>query len=80
MQFYRAIAADDHATVGKLIDEFFLPYLKIRNRKAGYAVSIVKAGAKLVGHDAGPVRAPLTDLTEDELEQLDVLIKKLGAQ
>ncbi|MDN7501087.1 5-dehydro-4-deoxyglucarate dehydratase, partial [Burkholderia gladioli] len=52
MDFYRAIAADDHATVGKLIDTFFLPYLKIRNRRAGYAVSIVKAGAKLVGHDA----------------------------
>ncbi|NIF87559.1 5-dehydro-4-deoxyglucarate dehydratase, partial [Burkholderia sp. Cy-637] len=71
---------DDHATVGKLIDEFFLPYLKIRNRRAGYAVSIVKAGAKLVGHDAGPVRAPLTDLNEAELAELDVLIKKLGAQ
>ncbi|MDA0602764.1 5-dehydro-4-deoxyglucarate dehydratase [Burkholderia gladioli] len=80
MDFYRAIAADDHATVGKLIDEFFLPYLKIRNRRAGYAVSIVKAGAKLVGHDAGPVRAPLTDLSEAELAELDVLIKKLGAQ
>jgi len=26
------------------------------------------------------VRAPLTDLTEDEMAQLDVLIKKLGAQ
>ena len=35
MEFYRAIAADDHATVGKLIDEFFLPYLAIRNRRAG---------------------------------------------
>ncbi|MGN4188809.1 5-dehydro-4-deoxyglucarate dehydratase [Burkholderia gladioli] len=80
MDFYRAIAADDHDTVGKLIDEFFLPYLKIRNRRAGYAVSIVKAGAKLVGHDAGPVRAPLTDLSEAELAELDVLIKKLGAQ
>ncbi|MCA8172256.1 5-dehydro-4-deoxyglucarate dehydratase [Burkholderia gladioli] len=80
MDFYRAITADDHATVGKLIDEFFLPYLKIRNRRAGYAVSIVKAGAKLVGHDAGPVRAPLTDLNEAELAELDVLIKKLGAQ
>ncbi|AYQ90201.1 5-dehydro-4-deoxyglucarate dehydratase [Burkholderia gladioli] len=80
MDFYRAIAADDHATVGKLIDEFFLPYLKIRNRRAGYAVSIVKAGAKLVGHDAGPVRAPLTDLNEAELAELDVLIRKLGAQ
>uniref|UniRef100_UPI00163EAC74 dihydrodipicolinate synthase family protein n=1 Tax=Burkholderia gladioli TaxID=28095 RepID=UPI00163EAC74 len=80
MDFYRAIAADDHATVGKLIDTFFLPYLKIRNRRAGYAVSIVKAGAKLVGHDAGPVRAPLTDLNGTELAELDVLIKKLGAQ
>src|SRR5882757_9269404 len=77
MDFYHAIAADDHATVGKLIDQFFLPYLAIRNRRAGYAVSIVKAGAKLVGHSAGPVRAPLTDLDEDEMARLDVLIKKL---
>ena len=80
MDFYRAISADDHATVGKLIDEFFLPYLAIRNRRQGYAVSIVKAGAKLVGHSAGPVRAPLTDLTEEEMAHLDVLIRKLGAQ
>lgn len=80
MQFYRAIAAHDHATTNKLLDEFFLPYLAIRNRRAGYAVSIVKAGAKLVGRDAGPVRAPLTDLTEEELGMLDVLIKSLGAQ
>ncbi|RDV00567.1 5-dehydro-4-deoxyglucarate dehydratase [Trinickia dinghuensis] len=80
MEFYRAIASDDHGTVGRLIDEFFLPYLKIRNRRAGYAVSIVKAGAKLVGRDAGPVRAPLVDLTEEEMAQLDALIKRLGAQ
>ncbi|GAB3458342.1 5-dehydro-4-deoxyglucarate dehydratase [Massilia terrae] len=74
MDFYHAIAADDHATTNRLIDQFFLPYLKIRNRKAGYAVSIVKAGAKLVGHDAGPVRAPLTDLTEEECDMLHKLI------
>ncbi|WP_020205739.1 5-dehydro-4-deoxyglucarate dehydratase [Cupriavidus sp. WS] len=80
MDFYRAIAADDHATTNRLLDEFFLPYLDIRNRRAGYAVSIVKAGARLVGHDAGPVRAPLTDLTEQECEQLDALIKKMGPQ
>jgi 5-dehydro-4-deoxyglucarate dehydratase len=80
MDFYRAIAAEDHATVNRLIDDFFLPYLDIRNRKQGYAVSIVKAGVKLVGHDAGPVRAPLTDLTEEETAQLDALIKSLGSQ
>ena len=80
MEFYRAVASQDHVTTGRLLDEFFMPYLAIRNRKAGYAVSIVKAGAKLIGRSAGPVRAPLTDLSEDEMAQLDVLIKKLGAQ
>jgi 5-dehydro-4-deoxyglucarate dehydratase len=80
VRFYEAIAADDHVTVNRLIDEFFLPYLAIRNRKAGYAVSIVKAGARLVGHDAGPVRTPLTDCTEQECEQLAQLIKRLGPQ
>ena len=75
MEFYHAIAKDDHATTNRLLDEFFLPYLAIRNRKAGYAVSIVKAGARLVGHDGGPVRAPLTDLTEEEHAMLDKLIK-----
>jgi len=77
MQFYRAVCEDDQATMGRLLDTFFLPYLEIRNRRAGYAVSIVKAGAKLVGHDAGPVRAPLTDLLPQELEALDALIKKV---
>ena len=76
MEFYHAVARDDHATTNRLLDEFFLPYLAIRNRKAGYAVSIVKAGARLVGHDGGPVRAPLTDLTEEEHAMLDQLIKK----
>ncbi len=80
MDFYHAIAADDHATTNRLIDEFFLPYLAIRNRKAGYAVSIVKAGARLVGHSAGPVRAPLTDLTAAEDQMLLELIQKQGAQ
>ncbi|CAE6901043.1 putative 5-dehydro-4-deoxyglucarate dehydratase [Pseudomonas marincola] len=80
MDFYHAIAREDHATVGKIIDDFFLPYLDIRNRRAGYAVSIVKAGAKIAGFDAGPVRAPLTDLLPEEYEQLAALIDAQGAQ
>ena len=43
-------------------------------------MSIVKAGAKLVGHDSGPVRAPLTDLKPAEMEELAALIRKLGPQ
>jgi 5-dehydro-4-deoxyglucarate dehydratase len=80
IEFYEAIRTDDTATQDRLLDKFFLPYLAIRNRKAGYAVSIVKAGATLVGHSAGPVRPPLIDLTGQECEQLDALIKSLGPQ
>lgn len=57
-----------------------MPYLEIRNRSAGYAVSIIKAGAKIVGHPAGPVRAPLADLKPNEVEDLAALIAKLGPQ
>jgi 5-dehydro-4-deoxyglucarate dehydratase len=80
MQFYDALAKDDQATTGRLLDSFFLPYLAIRNRRPGYAVSIVKAGARLVGRDAGPVRPSLTDLLPAELEELDALIRGLGSQ
>ncbi|RJG17875.1 5-dehydro-4-deoxyglucarate dehydratase [Massilia cavernae] len=80
MEFYEAVRTDDHDTTGRLIDSFFLPYLAIRNRKQGYSVSIVKAGATLAGHTAGPVRPPLTDLTGEEREQLGALIASLGPQ
>lgn len=80
MAFYEAVRTDDMATQHELLREFFMPYLEIRNRVPGYAVSIVKAGAKLVGHDAGPVRAPLTDLKPQEMEQLQKLIASLGPQ
>jgi len=80
VEFYQAVAKDDTATQHHLLKNFFMPYLAIRNRMPGYAVSIVKAGARIVGHDAGPVRPPLTDLKSAEIEQLAVLIKALGPQ
>ena len=80
MQFYNALAAGDTATTNRLLDEFFLPYIELRNKGQGYAVSIVKAGATLVGHTAGPVRPPLSDLKAPEVEALRALIAKLGPQ
>jgi len=80
MQFYRAIASDDTASANRLLDEFFMPYSAIRNRRAGYAVSIVKAGVDLVGHSAGPVRTPLMDCAPEEKAALKALIEKLGPQ
>ena len=80
MAFYQAQANGDTATTNRLISDFFLPYIALRNQGEGYAVSIVKAGATLVGHTAGPVRPPLSDLKSAEVEALGQLIARLGPQ
>jgi 5-dehydro-4-deoxyglucarate dehydratase len=74
LEFYAAVRRRDHAAVFAGLREFVLPYIQIRNRRKGYAVSIVKAGMKVVGRAAGPVRSPLTDLTEAEYQELTKLI------
>jgi 5-dehydro-4-deoxyglucarate dehydratase len=80
MDFYHAIATDDSATCNRLLDQFFMPYAAIRNKRPGYAVSIIKAGADLVGRSAGPVRTPLMDCNAEERGALKALIDKLGPQ
>jgi 5-dehydro-4-deoxyglucarate dehydratase len=80
MDFYHAVATDDLPTQHRLLKDFFMPYLDIRNRVEGYGVSIIKAGAAIVGHDGGPVRTPLTDLKADEVAELKELIDALGSQ
>ena len=70
LHFYQAVRARDHKTVLRELNDFVRPYIAIRNREKGYAVSIVKAGMTAVGRPAGPVRPPLTDLTPTELGEL----------
>ena len=74
LRFYDAVRARDAATVDGLMKRFYLPLIELRDKKRGYAVSMIKAGAELVGHSAGKVRAPLTDLDAAEREVLRGLI------
>ena len=61
-----------------MLNDFVIPYTKIRDRESGYAVSIVKAGLTVVGRPAGPVRPPLADLTAAELDDLRTLVDKVA--
>jgi 5-dehydro-4-deoxyglucarate dehydratase len=74
MEFYAAVRRRDREQVYRQLREFVLPYIAIRNRRKGYAVSIVKAGMTAIGRTAGPVRSPLVDLNEQELSDLKKLI------
>ena len=62
-KFYAAVRRRDRETVQAGLRDFIMPLIAIRNRKRGYAVSMIKAGMKVIGRDSGPVRSPLTDLT-----------------
>jgi 5-dehydro-4-deoxyglucarate dehydratase len=74
MEFYAAVRRRDHAMVFAGLRDFVLPLIQIRNRRKGYAVSIIKAGLQAVGRPAGGVRPPLTDLTVAERQELSALI------
>ncbi|UTW11495.1 5-dehydro-4-deoxyglucarate dehydratase [Marinobacterium rhizophilum] len=74
MKFYSALRGGDQATVTHIIKNFFIPFCRLRDRKKGYAVSLIKSGADIVGRPAGDVRAPLTMPTAAEKEELAVII------
>ena len=78
LDFYNALRSGDNAFVINALNEFVIPYCNLRNKKQGYAVSIIKAGMTAIDRPAGPVRAPLTDLDAVELAELADLIKKVS--
>ena len=75
LRFYKAVRQRDAATVDALMKTFYLPLIDLRDKKKGYAVSMIKAGADLVGRSAGKVRPPLTDLDAAERDVLRGLIE-----
>ncbi|MCQ1765543.1 5-dehydro-4-deoxyglucarate dehydratase [Neorhizobium galegae] len=74
VEFYKALRAGNRTRCEEILRDFFYPFMAIRNRRKGYAVSAIKAGVRLQGFDAGKVRPPLDDLTADEEDMLAKLI------
>lgn len=76
VEFYKALRSGERATCERILNDFFYPFMAIRNRRKGYAVAAVKAGVRLQGFNAGKVRSPLSDLTREEEGMLEALIGK----
>jgi 5-dehydro-4-deoxyglucarate dehydratase len=72
--FYAAVRRRDHAAISAGLKRFILPLVALRNRQRGYAVSMIKAGMRVIGRDSGPVRPPLTDLTEADMTEMTALV------
>lgn len=72
--FFAALRDGDGDTVDALLRGFYIPLVELRDRVPGYAVSLVKAAARLRGRPVGPVRAPLTDPSARDLADLEALL------
>jgi 5-dehydro-4-deoxyglucarate dehydratase len=72
--FFTALKGGDEGAVEKLLRDFYVPLVELRDRVPGYAVSLVKAAARLRGRPVGPVRAPLTDPSAADLADLRNLL------
>lgn len=78
LEFYAAVRRQDRTAVVQKLNDFVLPYSKVRERVPGYGVSIVKGGLKVIGRDCGPVRPPLQNLTETDLQDLEQVMSAAG--
>ncbi|WP_141204341.1 5-dehydro-4-deoxyglucarate dehydratase [Streptomyces griseorubiginosus] len=76
LAFHRALVEGDRATADRLLDGFYRPFVELRARGRGYAVSLVKAGVRLRGLDVGEVRPPLHEPDEDHVKRLAQIIER----
>ncbi|MGW2083454.1 dihydrodipicolinate synthase family protein, partial [Streptomyces sp. NPDC001939] len=72
--FFTALREGDDEATNKLLRDFYVPLVELRDRVPGYAVSLVKAAARLRGLPVGPVRAPLTDPSPADLADLEKVL------
>ncbi|MGP3970863.1 5-dehydro-4-deoxyglucarate dehydratase [Streptomyces sp. 6N223] len=76
LAFHAAVGSGDEDTVRRLLDGFYRPLVELRDKGAGYAVSLVKAGVRLRGGDVGGVRPPLSEPAPDHVAELAALIDR----
>lgn len=74
--FHRAVSSSDAEAVERLGDTFFGPFLDIRRRCPGYAISLVKTGARLRWGTPDAPRAPLPKVNGEDARDLSRLIEK----
>lgn len=74
--FFHAHARGEKELTDQLLREVYFPFIALRNQVPGYAVSLIKATARLRGEDVGPVRAPLEDPPAEHLRRLEAIMRR----
>ncbi len=74
LAFYDALVTGATDVREQLLEAFYLPLTRLRDQVPGYAVALVKAGARLDGVPVGSVRPPLVEATPEHIDRLGRII------
>jgi 5-dehydro-4-deoxyglucarate dehydratase len=74
-RFHRALGEGDTRVMDALLTGFYLPLVALRDETPGFAVSLVKAAARLRGDKVGPVRPPLIEPTPEQVRRLEKVVE-----
>ncbi|PYV87590.1 MAG: hypothetical protein DMG05_17375 [Acidobacteria bacterium] len=78
LSIYQAAAAEDYATVRKLVTEKVIHLASLRAKRKGYHTVVLKEAMALLGLPAGPCRLPLTPLLAEDRAELKAILRKIG--
>lgn len=76
-ELYDLASGGDFRRLADYHDRVVRPIYEMRQLKPGYEVSVMKAAMDILGYVAGPSRAPLANLTNDERERLGEILDAL---
>ncbi|MFC4557823.1 5-dehydro-4-deoxyglucarate dehydratase [Virgibacillus kekensis] len=75
-KFYDALLADDKQTVNEIYEDVILPINRIRKKRKGYAVALIKAGMEIVGLPVKTtVRPPVVPVEKEHYEELKEILE-----
>jgi 5-dehydro-4-deoxyglucarate dehydratase len=74
LAYYDAYTAGDEQLRQRILREFYVPLVALRDETPGFGVSLIKAGLRLEGLAVGSVRAPLVDPTPAQTERLAAIL------
>jgi len=74
--FYLSLTQGDERQLYRLIDGFYQPFANLRDRKKGYAVSLIKAGVNALARSVGEVRPPLVHPSPEHEAELKAIVRR----
>lgn len=68
LMLHEVASIPDPAKMGQLMNDYVIPLYRLRSKRKGYEVSVMKEMMNQLGVAAGPVRPPLPQVTAEDRE------------